>query len=108
MSDDQANEVNDVSPSSLTHLVGQRQVIAQVQVALDACFEDGLTFPSSLLVGPPGSGKSQTARVIYQELAADFHEVLGQSICGLADLNALMLGARHCVVVHIDEAYQLG
>jgi hypothetical protein len=30
------NEINDVSPTSLGHLIGQRGVVEQVRVALDA------------------------------------------------------------------------
>jgi Holliday junction DNA helicase RuvB len=104
---DQANEINDVSPSSLRHIIGQRSVVEQVQVAIEAAFADGKKFDSSLLVGAPGLGKSQLARVIAQEMAADFTEVLGQSIQSSADLNSLLLAAAQKSVVHIDEAHEL-
>ena len=102
-----ASEVNDVVPSSLSHLVGQKQVIAQVRTAMDAAFEDGGRFDHSLLVGPPGLGKSQLANVIAQEMAADFHEILGQSITNVADLNALLMAAKDKAIVHIDECHEL-
>ena len=88
-----SNEVNSVVPSSLSHLIGQKSVIAQVSTAIDAAFEDGSKFDHALLVGAPGLGKSQLASVIAQEMAADFHEVLGQSIKDIGDLNALLLNA---------------
>jgi Holliday junction DNA helicase RuvB len=88
------NEINDVAPTSLAHLIGQRSVVEQVRVALDAAQMDGLSFPGSLLVGPPGTGKSQTARIVAAEMAAGFHEVLGQAVQSPADLNALLLGAK--------------
>jgi Holliday junction DNA helicase RuvB len=102
-----SNEVNNAIPSSLNHLVGQKAVIAQVGTALDAAFQDGAKFDHSLLVGSPGLGKSQLASVIAQEMATDFHEVLGQSITGIGDLNALLLGARDKDVVHIDECHEM-
>jgi Holliday junction DNA helicase RuvB len=101
------HEVNDVKPTSIRHLIGQAGVVRQVVVALDAAFADGRKFDSSLLVGPPGVGKSALANVIAQEMATGFHEVLGQSITTPADLNALLLNARHKDVVHIDEAHEL-
>jgi Holliday junction DNA helicase RuvB len=101
------NEINDARPSALSHLVGQKAVIAQVSTALDAAFEDGSRFDHGLLVGGPGLGKSQLAAVIAQELATNFHEVLGQSITGPGDLNALLLAARDKDVIHIDEAHEL-
>jgi len=107
MSDSEATEISDVSPSSLKHLVGQRSVIDQVSVAIDAAFEDGQRMDDALLVGPPGLGKSQFASVIAQELATDFREVLGQSIKTPADLNDLLLSATDKAVLHIDEAHEL-
>ena len=102
-----ASEINDAQPSSLSHLVGQKQVLAQVSTAIDAAFEDGARFEHSLLVGSPGLGKSQLAAVIAQEMATGFQEVLGQSVSSPGDLNALLLGARDKDVIHIDEAHEL-
>jgi len=107
MEKNEATEINDVTPSSLSHLIGQRGVIDQVKVALDAAQMDGKKFDHSLLVGPPGMGKSALAAVIAQEMATDFHEVLGQSIKNAADLNTLLLSAKDRDVVHIDECHEL-
>ena len=101
------SEVNDVSPSSLSHIVGQQSVVQQVVTALDASQMDAKKFDHSLLVGPPGMGKSALAAVIAAEMAGGFHEVLGQSIKKSADLNALLLAAKDRDVVHIDEAHEL-
>jgi Holliday junction DNA helicase RuvB len=100
-------EINDVSPSSLKHLIGQQSVVAQVEVALEAAFADDKKFDSALLVGPPGVGKSALAQVIAAEMATNFHEVIGQSIRYVSDLNALLLEASEKAVVHIDEAHEL-
>jgi Holliday junction DNA helicase RuvB len=105
---EQKNEINDVAPSSIRHLIGQRGVIDQVAVALDAAQMDGKKFEHSLLVGPPGLGKSALAAVIAQEMATGFHEVLGQAIKSPADLHALLLSAKDRDVVHIDECHELG
>ena len=47
------------------------------------------------------------ARIIADEMAAGFHEVLGQSIASAADLNALLLAAEDKDVIHIDECHEL-
>ena len=107
MADHEFGEINDIAPSSIKHLIGQEGVTAQVAVALDAAFADGKKFDHALLVGPPGCGKSAMARVIACEMATDFHEVLGQSVKGPADLNALLLAANDKDVVHIDECHEL-
>ncbi len=41
-------------------------------------------------------------------MATEFHEVLGQSIKGIGDLNALLLEAKDKDIIHIDECHQLG
>src|ERR1022692_4540836 len=86
---DRSTDINDVRPSSLKHIIGQKSVVAQVAVALEAAFADGKKFDSALLIGPPGVGKSAMARVIADEMAAQLHEVLGQSVASPADLNGL-------------------
>ena len=107
MSDNRSHEVNDVQPTSLKHLVGNRHIIDQVTVALDACQQDNKTMASALLVGPPGVGKSILAACVAQEHAVTFHSVLGQTIASNADLNALLLIAKDKDVVFIDEADEL-
>lgn len=107
MNEQPANEINDTAPTSLNHLIGQQAVINQITVALDAAQIDSQRFPHSMLVGPPGMGKSATANVIAQEMAAGFHEVLGQSLSHVSDLNALLLAAQDRDVVHLDEAHEI-
>ena len=107
MSEDQANDINDVGPSSLSHLIGARGVVAQVATAIDAAFADNRPLDHCLLVGPPGLGKSALAQVIAKELATELHEVLGQSITSIADLNCVLLSLEDKHVLHIDECHEL-
>ena len=102
---ERANEI--FAPSSLSHLIGQGSVIAQVSVAIDAAFADDKRLDHALLVGPPGLGKTALANVLAAEMATEFHEVLGQSISSIADLNAVLLGAKDKDVIHIDECHEM-
>jgi Holliday junction DNA helicase RuvB len=102
-----SNEVTDIKPTSLSHLIGQRKVIEQVTVALDASQQDAKRFDHALLVGPPGLGKSVLASVIANEMATEFHEVLGQSLNNVADLNGMLLSARDNDILFVDEAHEL-
>jgi len=104
---EQAHEITDAAPTSLAHLIGQKSVVDQVKVALDAAHEDEKKFDHALLVGPPGSGKTQTAKVIAAMMKSDFHEVLGQAITSPADLNAVLLAATDRAIIFIDEAHEL-
>jgi Holliday junction DNA helicase RuvB len=105
--EDRTTDIGDVAPSALSHIVGQRSVMAQVSVALEAAWADSKRFDDALLVGGPGLGKTQVAKVIAAELACGFHEVLGQTIESSADLNAVLLLAKDKDVVFFDEAQEL-
>ena len=69
--------------------------------------QDNRKFDHALLVGFPGAGKTATAQIIAAEMGTDFLELLGQSIRGIGDLNALLLEATDRAVVFIDEAHEL-
>lgn len=107
MRNEQANDIADAAPASLADLIGQRSVVDQVRVALDAARQDGKKFDNALLTGPPGCGKTQTAKVIAAEMGCDYHEVLGQAVTSPADFNALLLGAKDRDVILIDEVHEL-
>lgn len=100
------SDFNSVQPTSLSHLIGNKGVIEQVAVALDAAFQDDRPFDHSLLIGPPGMGKSSLASVISCEMAAPYLEVLGQNLRTAADLNNLLLQAEDKGIVHIDEIHE--
>jgi Holliday junction DNA helicase RuvB len=108
MNQDFPTDINDIRPSSIKHIIGQRAVVEQVTVALDAAQQDGRKFDHALLVGPPGCGKTSVSQIISAEMATDYIEVLGQSIKTISDLNALLLAATDKAVLFIDEAAELG
>ncbi len=107
MDSENRSEVNDVAPSSLSHIIGQQAVVNSVRIAVDSAFADHRRFDHAMLVGPPGMGKSAVANVIAAEMVTSFIEVLGQSIKKPADLYGLLVQAGDKTVVHIDEAHEL-
>ncbi len=101
------NDVSSAMPTSLNHLKGQSHVKQQIAVALDSCQMDNLKFDHSLMVGGPGLGKTNFAKIISCEMASDYQEVLGQSITSFSDLNAVLLKATDKSIIFIDEAHEL-
>lgn len=107
MTEKRLTEVNAVAPTSLQAMVGQRSVVEQVAVAIDAAFADDKKFDHALLVGPSGCGKTQTAKIIAAEMATDLHEMLGQSITRLAEFNSVLLAAKDREILFVDECHEL-
>jgi len=109
MPDERPLDLQDVYPNSLSHLIGNELVKSQIKIAIDSAFADGRPFDSTLLVAPPGLGKSATARAIAYEMGVgdQFTEVLGQSVKNLSDLNEVLLSLNDKTVLHIDEAHEL-
>lgn len=100
-------DIQNASPPTLDHLVGQRAVVNQVKVALDAAFADNARVCHMLLTGAPGLGKTLLAQIVAKEMASDFHEVLGQSLAQPSDLFGLLLQATDKSVVFVDESDEL-
>jgi len=94
-------------PKKLAEFIGQQKIKDNLQIFMDAAKGRQEPIEHVLLYGPPGLGKTTLAHIIAQEMAADFHEVLGQSIANVGDLNGLLLQASDKSVVHIDEAHEL-
>ena len=95
-------------PPTLNHIVGQKLVVEQAQIALDASFAENEPFPHALLVGPPGVGKSLLAKILAREMASGFQEILGQSLLSPSDLHAVLLAATDKGIVFVDECEEMG
>ena len=102
----QIKDLSDAEPDSIYEMVGQSQVRNQVVTAVDACQQDGRLFESpTLMVGPGGCGKTQTARCISNMVAAtEFNTVLAQSLRTAGDVAACLLEQRAGSILFLDEA----
>jgi holliday junction DNA helicase RuvB len=101
------SDTRPTGPLVLEKFIGQKAVVDQVKVALEASWNDATPFPHLLMAGPPGVGKTQLAKVIAAEMGGSLHEVLANTLQSAADLNAVLLRARDREVVFIDEADEL-
>jgi holliday junction DNA helicase RuvB len=99
-------DLSSAEPDSIYQMIGQTQVRNQVITAVDASQQDGRLFETpTLMVGPGGCGKSQTARCIANMVAAsDFNTVLAQSLKTPGDLSACLLEQKAGSILFLDEA----
>jgi putative ATPase len=78
-------------PRTLDEFVGQEQVLGEGSALRLAIAEDRVT--SSILYGPPGSGKTTLARVIANTTGADFEELSAVSAT-VKDVREVIAAAR--------------
>lgn len=100
------NDLRDVQPTSFNHVIGQKNVVDALRIAVEASFNQRKRLDETLLIGPPGLGKSALVSVVASELAVPFTEVLAQSVSNAAELNHLLMSASEGILF-LDEVHLL-
>lgn len=107
------HNLQDGIPIAIDHVIGQQHAVRQLKVALEAYHNDrSITggqnaFPHTLLVGPPGLGKSLLANIIAKELGTCLHEEMAQNIFNPCVLHGLLMMIEHQHCVFCDEIHEL-
>ena len=105
LSDDE--RARDLRPQRIDEMVGQRDVIERLDIAVDAARKRGDALGHVLFDGPPGLGKTTFAMCIPHELGVDLQLTSGAILKAPKDLVPFLTNAQERSVLFIDEIHRM-
>ena len=94
-------------PRGFSEYIGQRKVLAQLEIAVQAARERDEAMDHLLTYGPPGLGKTTLAHVVANELGVNIKTTAGPLVEKSGDLVALLTNLEARDVLFIDEIHRL-
>ncbi|PJZ69579.1 Holliday junction branch migration DNA helicase RuvB [Leptospira perolatii] len=94
-------------PSLLSEFVGQREILSNLGVFIEAAKKRGEAMDHVLLSGPPGLGKTTLAGIISQELGSRIIVTSAPVLSRGADLAKLLTELNERDILFIDEIHSL-
>lgn len=94
-------------PSRLVDYIGQRSVVDNLRVSIEAARNRNEAIDHILLFGPPGVGKTSLAHVVANELGVAIKTTSGPVVERAGDLAALLTAVEDREVLFIDEIHRM-
>ena len=94
-------------PKRFEGFIGQRAVVDNLHVAIQAATRRGEPLEHILLAGPPGLGKTSIAHIIAQEMGSKITATSGPAIERAGDLIGILTNLGRGDILFIDEIHRL-
>ena len=98
---------NALRPLAFTDFSGQKKVVENLQVFVEAAKYRGEPLDHTLLHGPPGLGKTTLSNIIANELGVGFKITSGPVLDKPGDLAGILTSLEKNDVLFIDEIHRL-
>jgi len=100
-------EFTSLRPKDFSEYIGQKRVIENLRIAVQASRERGEPLDHLLFHGPPGLGKTTLAHVIASEMDAEIVSTSGPALERPADLVGILTNLSRGDILFIDEIHRL-
>ena len=112
MKDDQELQNNKINsetlrPQNLNDFIGQSESKNNLKTFIQSADKRQVAMDHTLLVGPPGLGKTTLSQIIANELGVGFRATSGPVITKAGDLAAILTNLNERDVLFIDEIHRL-
>lgn len=98
---------NALRPRRIQDFVGQRKVVDNLEVFIQAALDRDEPLDHILFSGMPGLGKTTLAHLIAEELNAPMHAASGPTLEKAGDLVGMLTRLEEGAVLFIDEIHRL-
>jgi len=94
-------------PSRLTEFVGQKDLVENLMVSIQAAKQRGEPLEHMLFSGPPGLGKTSLSYIISHEMGSRITITSGPAIERAGDLIGILTNLERGDILFIDEIHRL-
>ncbi len=96
-----------VRPSSLSEFIGQKKIVDNLEIYIEAAKLRNEVIDHILFSGPPGLGKTTLARIINQVQEGNFYQLAAPNIKRPGDIIKLLMNIEAHDTFFIDEIHRL-